>query len=336
MSGRPWLVLVTLASACGSAPARPSATAAEDSSTDEVTLSAQVPPLLTAEVALIDAGTAPRRTLRYAPRAGESQPVTVELMNGLLLAVGEMAPPETRTPAVRVTLDLVPRTIDPRGRMALEGTVTAVEVRPGTAPPAVTKAVGADLERLRNATFSARVSARGLLEALAFPAADDSNPALAIMAGWVREALRLLLPPLPASAVGQGARWQARRRAQLGPATADETAYYSLTNVGEGWVRLAVRLALTGGEQSPVVPGLPPGASVKVTALGGAGGGTIELDLRHLQPRTDLRWSSTATGSTEPAGEPSAALRMTTTVTLAVRPVAPPPAVVKTPAAPRR
>jgi hypothetical protein len=332
MTGRPAWLLLALASACGTPPVRPSR---ESANADEVALSASLPPLLTAEVALVDPGAAPRRTLRYAPREGETQPVTVELTNGLLLAVGEMAPPEVRTPAVRLSIDLVPREVDPHGRMTLQGTISAVEVRPGTAAPSVIKAVSADLERLRGATFSARVSGRGLLEALTFPATAGPDPQLVTMAGWVREALRLLLPPLPASAVGQGARWQARQRAQLGTAAADQTAYYSLTNLGEGWIRLAVRLALTGGEQSPPVPGLPPGATVKLTSLSGEGGGTIELDLRHLQPRTDLRWSGTAVGSTEPAGEPAAPLRLTSTVTLAVRPVTP-AAAVRTPAAPRR
>jgi hypothetical protein len=336
MKGRGVGVLLAVASACGSAPVRPAAAPAEDANADEVALSASVPPLLTPEVALVDAGARPRKTLRYAVRPGESQSVTLELTSGLVLAVGEMAPPAVRTPVVLLTIDLVPRTVEPRGRMTIEGTLTGVEVRAGTAPPAVLKAVTADLDRLRNSTFSARVSGRGLLEALTFPAAADGNPQVATMAGWVREAVRLLLPPLPASPVGQGARWQARRRAQIGPAAADETAYYNLTNFGEGWVRLAVRLALTGGEQSPAIPGLPPGASVKLTSLSGEGGGTVELDLRHLQPRTELRWSSTAVGSAEPPGEPPAPLRMSSTLTLTVRPVAPPAAAVRTPAGPRR
>jgi hypothetical protein len=140
------------------------------------------------------------------------------------------------------------------------------------------------------------------------------------MAGWIREALRLLLPPLPDEPVGRGARWQARRRAQVGPASADENAVYTLTDLTDDRLRLAVKLALTGGEQSPRVTGLPPGATLKLTSLTGTGSGTVELDLRALQPSTDLRWSAVALGSTEPAGEPPAAVRMTTTVSFAVRP----------------
>jgi hypothetical protein len=307
-----------------------------DPNAEVVALSANVPPLLTAEVGLIDAGSRPRQTLRYHPQPGQSQSVVIELATALTLVVGEMSPPEVRTPVVHLTIDIEPRVVDASGRMTLEGTLTRVEVRPGSAPPAVATALAADLARLDHSRFSARVTSRGLIEHLAFAAATDASTQLATAATWICEALRLLLPPLPDEAVGRGARWQARRRAQLGAAAASESAIYTLTNVTETQLRLVVKLRLAAGEQSPAVAGLPPGATLKLTSLTGTGAGIIELDPARLQPRTDLRWSATAIGSTQPAGEPPAAVRMVTTVELNVRPGAERPGDARKPAVPLR
>jgi hypothetical protein len=317
-------VAALLAGACGqAAPARRSSPAvprAADPNSDEVALSANVPPLLIAEVRLIDPGAQPRKALRYHPRAGQTEPLLLELSTTLVLSVGEMSAPEVRTPVVRLTIDLVPLTVDGHGRMSLQGTLLAAEVRAGSAPAAIDRAIAADLERLVHTRFAARVSSRGLLEALAFPLPSDANPQIVTMAAWIREALRLLLPPLPDEPVGRGARWEGRRRAQVGPADADQTSVYTLTGLEDTQVRLAVKLGFSAGEQTPQVAGLPPGATLKLSSLTGTGAGTVELDPGRLQPHTSLRWSTTALGSSEPAGEPPAAVRMTTSVSLTVGP----------------
>jgi hypothetical protein len=323
-------VAALLAGACGqAAPARRSSSAmpgAGARNSDEVALSANVPALLTAEVRLIDPGPQPRQTLRYHPKVGQTEPLLVQLATTLVLSVGEITAPEVRTPVVRLTIDLVPLAVDGHGRMSLQGTLLAAEVRAGSAPAAVDRAMAADLDRLAPTPFSARVSSRGLLEALAFPLPADANPQIITMATWIREALRLLLPPLPDEPVGRGARWEGRRRAQVGPADADQTSVYTLTGLDDRQVRLAVKLGFAAGEQTPQVAGLPPGATLKLSSLIGTGAGTIELDPGRLQPHTDLRWSTTAVGSTEPAGEPPAAVRMTTAVSLTVGPAPAKPA----------
>jgi hypothetical protein len=316
--------VISLAVACGcggpSPARRPAAGIVADPNADVVALSANVPPLLTAEVGLIDAGSEPRQTLRYHPQTGHSQSVVIELATALTLVVGEMSPPEVRTPLVHVSMDIEPRVVDASGSMTLDGTLTRVDVRPGSAPPSVAAALAADLARLDQSRFSARVTSRGLIERLSFAAATDSSAQLATVATWICEALRLLLPPLPEEAVGRGAHWHARRRAQLGAAAASESAIYTLTTASETHLRLVVKLRLSAGAQSPAVAGLPPGATLKLNSLTGTGGGVIELDPARLEPHTDLRWSASALGSTQPAGEPPAAVRMVTTVELAIRP----------------
>jgi hypothetical protein len=321
MSDR-WAIAFALACGCGAtAPAqRPAAPVAPDPNAEEVTLSAVAPPLLVAEIALLEPGAQPRKTLRYHPQAGRSQSVVVELATALTLAVGEMSPPEVRTPVIHLAIDLQPRFVDGGGTLTLQGTLSRVEILPGTASPAVATALAADLDRLAQARFTARITSRGVMEDLAFAPAADASVQLATAMSWIREALRLLLPPLPEEPVGPGARWQARRRIQLGAAAASEQAVYTLATVTETRLRLGVKLRLSAGEQNPTVAGLPPGATLKLTSLAGAGAGTIELDVAQLQPRTNLRWSATAVGSTEPAGEPPAPVRMVTTVELAVRP----------------
>lgn len=272
-------------------------------------------------VKLLDAGTNPRATLRYQFTAGQAETLVMELAGSMNLAVGDMAPPEMRTPAVRLGIELRARGVDASGQVSLEGTIERVEVAPAPdVPSAVVAAVGSDLEGLAGTTLTAVVTPRGHVARLAMSVPRETNPQLHTTMDWVRNGLRLLLPVLPDEPIGKGARWEARSPALVGPIRATETLLYTLNSATvEPRLRLAVKVTLAAGEQTAAVSGLPPGAKITIRSLAGEGAGSADLALTSLVPTAEIHWTTAGTGTAQPTGEPLAPVRIKTSNTIAYR-----------------
>jgi hypothetical protein len=269
------------------------------------------------DVRLLEAGIAPRAPLRYRLEPGKSESLVLELATELKLAIGDMSPPPVRTPAVRVTIEVRAEAVAPR--LTLAGNLVAIEV-PDDAVlgPSVIAAVRSDLDRLKGTSWKAVFTDRGHLELLALPAPADANSQLVSTLDRIREALRLLLPPLPDEPVGKDARWQVRRHATVGPAQVDETAIYKLGR-DEGRTKLQVIVGMDAREQPLTMPGTPPGATLTLSAFEGGGKGLVDLDLaRVVQPFT-LRWSALGRGTAQPAGEPPAPITLNLDSTVSVK-----------------
>jgi hypothetical protein len=311
---RPLALTLVLAS-CSGAAQRAAPMAPIDS------LGADLPPQPLPTVHLIDGGHPPRVNLTYAVTRGHTETLVLELGSSLSLTIGDMTPPEVRAPTLRLTVELRALDSDSGGRSELEGAIRAAEIPAGPEVPQTARAALApDLQRLVGLRFRMLISRRGVLERMSLAAPEDASGELITMVGWLREAVGGLLPVLPSDPVGPGGRWQVRRRVAIGPAVAEQNNVYSVLAVEGGQTRLSVRLGLTAGAQRPSVAGLPPGASVVLASLAGSGGGQLDLDLGRLAQRQELRWSSTAVGTAQPRGEPSAQVRMTTSGSLVVKP----------------
>jgi len=273
------------------------------------------------EVRLLEAGSAPRESARYQIEPGNSGTVIVDLADTMRLSVGEMSPPEVHAPLIRLTMKFSAHDIDVAGRIALEGTITKVEVPSAPDVAAgVTAAVASDIEALSGTTFRALVSGRGYLERLTLPTPGGATPQLATTVERLRQSLRHLWPPLPGEPFGPGAEWAAHWRGPFGPVTVDEWASYSLKARDGNQLQLAISLSVSAGQQKMNVLGAPPGATVSLTALRGTGTGKAEVQLTRVVQSGELIWTTNATGVARPVGEPPSAVHLDTSTALLVRP----------------
>jgi hypothetical protein len=165
--------------------------------------------------------------------------------------------------------------------------------------------------------WKATFTDRGHLDLLSLPAPKDSNTQLLTTLEWVREGLRLLLPPLPQTPVGKDARWQTRRRSIIATAKVDETVIYRLA--GNGQPQLAVTLGMDAVEQALTPPGSPPGTSWKLTSFEGGGKGQIDLHLTSIVQPTSLRWAASGKGTATTAADPPRSFTMGLDAALTVK-----------------
>jgi hypothetical protein len=263
-------------------------------------------PTTHADVSVLEPGAEPRAPLRYRIDPGQSEGLVMDLAIQMKLAVGEKDLPFPN-PTVRLGMDV--RSGMAGQRLHLEGKIVKVEVveDPGV-PAALAAALRSDLDRLAGTTWKAVFTDHGHLDLLSLPSPKDANAQLLTTLEWIREALRILLPPLPDVAVGKNARWQARRRTTVATAHIDQTVIYKLAGAG-GQSQLQVTVGMDAPEQ-PLTPGTPPGTTVVLSSFEGGGKGQIDLQLdRIVQPST-LRWAASGKGSATPAGEPPAQFTM--------------------------
>jgi hypothetical protein len=268
------------------------------------------------DLRLLDAGAEPRAPLRYRPRAGQHESVVIELVTELKLAIGDMRPPPVRSPTVYAALDIAVIAAGPHIR--LEGKVVKLDVPDDPAiAPAVISAVRGDLDRLAGTPWTAVFTDRGQLDQLALPAPRDANTQVLTTVDRLRDALHLLLPPLPDAPVGPTARWQVRRRAIVGPAQVDERTIYKLEST-DTRTQVSVTVGMDARPQPLIMPSTPPGATLSLTSFEGGGKGQLDLDLTSVVQPTTLRWSALGRGTANPAGEPPAPMTMNIDASISV------------------
>jgi hypothetical protein len=276
-----------------------------------------VPTESNSDLRLLDAGAEPRAPLRYRLSAGQHDSLVVELVTELKLAIGDMRPPPVRSPTVYAALDVAVVAAGPQ--IKLEGKVVKLDVPDDPAiAPAVISAVRGDLARLAGTAWVAVFTDRGQLDLLVLPAPPDANTQLLTTVDRLRDALHLLLPPLPEVPVGPTARWQVRRRAVVGPVQVDERTIYRLEST-DGRTQLSESVGMDARPQPLIMPGTPPGATLALTSFEGGGKGQLELDLTSVGQPSTLRWSALGRGTANAAGEPPAPMTMNIDATVSVR-----------------
>jgi hypothetical protein len=268
------------------------------------------------DLRLLDAGEEPRAPLRYRLTAGSRESLVLELSNELKLAVGDMNAP-VRSPLVRVTIDVAVKATG--ARLELEGTLLSLAVPddPAIAPRVVT-ALRSDLERLAGTAWTASFSDRGELLRVALPAPADANTQVMTTLGQIRDAIRLLLPPLPEPPVGTNARWQVRRRALVATAHVEERTIYKLESTEAG-PQLSLGLGMDARAQPLMMPGTPPGTTTALTSFEGGGKGQVELALTRVGQPTTMRWSAMGRGTSTPGGEPPLPFTLTLNSAISVK-----------------
>jgi hypothetical protein len=269
------------------------------------------------EARLLAAGDEPRAPLRYRLAPGQREALVLELTTELKLAIGDMSPPLVRSPTVRLAMEV--EVVGARPELGFQGKITKVEIPEDPAIPSnVITAVRSDLERLNGTAWSALFSDRGRPERVLLAAPAEANTQLVATVDRVREALAMLLPPLPEAPVGKNARWQVRRKGTVGPAQVEETAIYKL-GAAEEPPRLTVTLGMNAGEQALQMPGMPPGSTLALSTFEGGGKGQIDLDLGRIVQPSSIRWSALGRGTARPANEPPAPVTLTVDASNSVR-----------------
>ena len=234
-----------------------------------------------AEVQLVDAGTPPRRRLRYDAAPGSRQGMALQITSSRSVDVDGVGELDMGEPSWGLEADVVVEKVDEEGDLHFTWQVSRCGLCKSDPDNA---AIDAGLARIEGFSVRAQTTSRGIVHEVAFESNDELNLTVGHMLDRLRIAMSDFCTPLPEEPVGVGARWAvARTTTQFGMRMV-ETSEYTLLSSADDRLELRVKTALTAGEQDVSFPQAPAELAMTLTSLHGRGLGEIRLDLTRLVP----------------------------------------------------
>ncbi|MCG8420529.1 MAG: hypothetical protein MJE77_21550 [Proteobacteria bacterium] len=256
-------------------------------------------------VRLAETGKAPRRALRYRPaqpgQKGETGPVARSFVIAARVGVRELDQgtwgPRVELPEIRYGLGFYstagPATGATSGDLffqvrGLEGEIG--EVDQSDARLAEHAKRGADYfltryrKHLERRRLTVRIDPSGRLKELTFSPDLAGKPEADNTRRQIEQILVESIVPLPAQAIGAGARWTGRTVLWRDTSVVTQTAEYELISAKKDRLRIAVKLTQIGERQVVQLPDLPPSVTAELIGLFWRARGEFEVDLTSVTP----------------------------------------------------
>jgi hypothetical protein len=275
------LALVLLAAGCAGKDEDPAAEAAAVGGVERVAIAAREPP----KVEVQAAGDEPLRSLRLHPAAGTRE--TLELSIGLRMAMrnGAQAMPAIPVPVTKTRLRAEIQAVDADGVMTVRHAADAVEVIPAPdTPPAVLQQVRANVEPLAGYRATMRMDGRGAVLGGEVELPRELPPMVRQTMQQMTESLGQLSAPLPAEALGPGARWSSIHEVRQNGMKLRQTGRYTLVSLEGEHATIEATIVQELLDPNVSAPGMM-GVTARVGEFSSSGRSTIELELDRLMPR---------------------------------------------------
>jgi hypothetical protein len=236
------------------------------------------------DVKLLDAGSAPRKALRFHLKAGDKESAVMTMKMSMEMSGALSSGQAVKMPAMSMPMDITVQSVAPNGDI----TYTMVMEEPGVADepgamPGVVQAMKTSLASLKGLSMTGVISDRGIVRQAAMKIPADADPALRQSMDQMKDSLSKMSAPFPEEAVGLGAKWEVRTHVTSGGMAIDQTATYQLVSVsGDRW-NAKTTIEQTAGKQKIENPALGS-VQMNLLKLNSKGGGTISSDLSKLVP----------------------------------------------------
>jgi len=256
------------------------------------------------QVELLNPGAEPRQQLRLKPAIDVKETtVTTLKMDMEISASGQSSP--AKSPAAVMTFETKVTKIDPNGDIHYESAYTNVDITgdTGNIPPAVRDAMRSTLKNMVGMKGSFIMDNRGFNKGGSFilPQGADNN--LKQMVRQMSKSLEQVASPLPAEAVGKGAKWRVSSSSDFSGIKVNDISTYELASWQDGVASVNVSIEQQGNPQNITAPQLPAGTTLTLKSLAAQGRGATTMRLDRLMPvRSTWSVSSNSEMSAKTAG----------------------------------
>lgn len=271
-----------------------------------------------ASVTLLSAGSSPRKELRYriAPDHKASLVMTMDM--GFTMGQAGMS---MNMPTMRMQADVAVTKVATDGDVTFDLTFTdiATEAAAGM-DPSVVAMMQAATAQLKGLKGSMTMSSRGVNKSAALDVSKIADPNLSQALSSISSAVESLSVPLPAEAVGAGARWEIRQAISANGAYTFQNVMCEVVSMEDSAVTLKIQVEQTTPAQSINNPNLPPGASASIDKASGRGIGTTTIRLDNLVPTSESATES-STAMTVSFGGSSQQMTVDAKIRVTISPV---------------
>ena len=259
----------------------------------------------TAQVELLNPGVEPRQQLRLKPAINVKETAVMTLKVEMEISALGRSSPAAKSPVSVMTFETKVTKIDPNGDIHYDFAYTNADISgdTGNTPPAVRDAMGSTLKSMIGMKGSFIMDNRGVHKGgdIILPQGADNN--LKQMVGQMSKSLEQLASPLPAEAVGKGAKWRVTSSSDFSGMDMNVISTYELASWQDGVASLNVSIEQQANPQNITSPQLPPGTTLTLKSLASQGRGAITMRLDRLNPfRSNASVSSNSEMSAKTAG----------------------------------
>src|SRR4051812_20989423 len=159
---------------------------------------------------LLEAGSEPRKVLRYHPKPGEKQTTQMTMKIAMETKMGEMQVPPMKFPSIVMTLDTTIKDVTSSGEITYETVITDATMGDEEgANPQIAAAMKTQVSGIKGHTITGAMSDRGVNKK---GNAADASAKSGDMVSQIGDSVSdLSAAELPEEAVGAGAKWEVRK-----------------------------------------------------------------------------------------------------------------------------
>lgn len=241
------------------------------------------------QVTLTNPGSAPRQLLRYDFANMKLETMIMEMAMAMSMDIGGMKQPKTQLPTTKTTMVMKPTGVNSDGDLTYQFELTEIElVNTEGVNQFIVDAMKQQLDSSVGLKGIGTVTSRGITSQAEFQLPDNATPQLKESLSNLKLSVQQMSSPLPAEPVGQGAEWEVAANIQNGQMNIQQTTRYTLTQLDDNRVSLAVKVTQSAPKQSIKVPNAPANVQVTLESMDSSGTGDMVLSLSNLVPKSSI------------------------------------------------
>lgn len=237
-----------------------------------------------AKLLVLDIGQEPRQLLRLQPAPGSTEVVTIRMDMAMRQGLTSDEAPMIRIPTTTLEIELRVESVED-GKITCETVTRGYEVADdGRFPPAALERMRKELAGLEGTRGHYVMTDRGAPEDVSLEIPSTASPNMQQTMKNAADTIRQLSFPLPAEAVGPGARWAVTDELDSAGLHLEQTATYLLEGCDADKCSIDVEVSQRIMDRDFSPPGMPTGVTAKVGEFNSSGDGRYEHDFRHISP----------------------------------------------------
>ncbi|WP_373536875.1 DUF6263 family protein [Microcoleus sp.] len=238
------------------------------------------------QVELLNPGVEPRQQLRLKPSLGVKQTTTMAVKMEMEVSTADRSTKVNKVPTMVLTIDTKATKIDTNGDIHYDFLYASADIAADTPnlPTAALDSMRSAVKKLVGLKGSFIMDSRGASKGGSFTLPEEADNNTKQMVQNMSKSLQQLASPLPAEAVGKGAKWRISFPSNVSGMNLNQTATYELIGLQDGVATLKTSVEQQANPQSLTLPQLPAGSTMAIKSFASQGQGEVIMRLDQLIP----------------------------------------------------
>jgi Family of unknown function (DUF6263) len=264
-------------------------------------------PSTSPQVQLLNLGTEPRQQLRLKPILDISKTTTMIVKMEMGVSTADKSFNVNKVPTMILTIDTKATKIDKNGDIHYDFSYTNADIVSDTPnlSTAVLDAMRSAVKKMVGLKGSFIMDSRGAHKGGDFILPQGADDNLKQIVQNMSKSLQQLASPLPAEAVGKGAKWRISFPSNASGMNVNQMATYELISLQDGVATLKTTVEQQANPQNLTSPQIPAGSTVSLKSFASQGQGEVIMRLDQLMPvRSVVSINSNTEMTVKIAGNP--------------------------------